>query len=66
MKRILFFPEEKKTKNQYPDDGSDAVGEEIKPVASACGYKVFLHQFGETSIGNADDDSKDDGFSFVG
>ena len=47
------------------DEGSDAVGEQVEPVAGATWNEVFLHQFGESAIGNADDDGKQDGSFLV-
>ena len=42
MREILFFSMEKKIKNQCSDACADAVGEEVKPVAGAAFYDVFL------------------------
>ena len=47
------------------DEGADAVGEQVEPVAGAAWNEVFLHKFGESAIGDADDDGKQDGSFLV-
>ena len=66
MREILFFSMEKKIKNQGSDTCADAVGEEVEPVAGAGLYNVFLYQFGQAAVCDADDDGKDKGFSPLG
>ena len=65
MRQILFFSMKKKIKNQHSDACSNDVGEEVKPIAIAFGDKVFLQQFCEASVGDADDDGQYNGFSLV-
>ena len=66
MRQILFFSSEKKIKNKYADKDSDGVGNQITPVARAAEQRDgFLHDFGQSTVGDADDDGKDDGFSPV-
>ena len=66
MKWILFFSSEKKIKNEDSNAGSDAVGEEVEPVACAGFYDVFLNQLGQAAVSYANDDGEDDGFFLVG
>ena len=66
MREILFFSMEKKIKNQGSDARSDGVGKEVKPVAGATFYNILLNQFCKTAVCDADDNGKDNGFSFVG
>ena len=53
-------------KNVASKQGADAVGKPVEPVASAARYEVFLHQFGEAAVGNADDDGEEQGSFLVG
>ena len=52
-------------KNGGSDEGSNAVGEEVEPVAGARRHEKFLHQFGESAIGNADDDGDEQCFFLI-
>ena len=56
----------KKINNRGSDEGADDVGKEVDPVAGAAGDEVFLHQFGDASIGDADDDGKEKGLALIG
>ena len=55
----------KKVKKRCSQQCPDAVGKEIDPVAGAAGDEVFLHQFGQSAVGDADDDGEEGGLSFV-
>ena len=55
----------KKVKKRCSQQCPDAVGEEIDPVASAAGDEVFLHQFGQSAVGDADDDGEEDGLASI-
>ncbi len=46
-------------KNAYSDEGSYAVGGKVEPVAGAAWHEMFLHQFGDAAVSNADDDGKE-------
>ena len=52
----------KKIKNECTHTCSDTVGEEIVPVTSAARHKVFLDDFGQATVGNTDDDGKNNSF----
>ena len=53
-------------KNAYSDEGSYAVGGKVEPVAGAAWHEMFLHQFGDTAIGETDDDGKENGSFLIG
>ena len=53
-------------KNEDSEEGADAVGEEIEPVARAARHKVFLQYFGQSSVEDADDNGQQQGFLLVG
>ena len=53
-------------KNIDSEAGADAVGEEIEPVAHTPRHEGFLDDFGESAIGNADDDGENQGSFAVG
>ena len=65
MRQILFFLAVKKIKNRDSDEGADGIGGEVDPVASAAGDEVFLHQFGEAAVGDADDEGEENGSLLV-
>ena len=52
-------------KNCGSEECSNGIGKEVTPVADAQGDKVFLHQFSETTVCNADDDGDEQGFPLV-
>ena len=64
--RILFFAVKKKIEKQGSQTGSEAVGNEVEPVAGAGGHDIFLYHFGQAAVGNADDDGEQDGSFLVG
>ena len=66
MKQILFLSVKKKIKNKGSEHRSDAIGDEIEPVASAGGHDVFLYHFGQAAVGNTDDDGEQNGSFLVG
>jgi len=52
-------------KNKGSEEGADAVGKEIEPIARAAWHKVFLHDFGEATVEDADDGGYQQGFLLV-
>ena len=56
----------KKIKNQSAQTGSNTVGEEIKPVASARRYEEFLHEFSHATVGETDEDGEENGSFLIG
>ena len=57
---------EKKIKNEDSKHGSEAVGEEVEPVACTKGYEVLLKQLGEAAVGDADGEGEQQSPLFVG
>ena len=56
----------KKIKNGDAEEGADAVGKEIEPVARAARNKVFLQHFGQATIEDADDDGQQQSVLLIG
>ena len=66
MDAYLFFTSEKYCKNYDANECADAVGEEVETVADASGDKVFLHDFGDAAVCDADDRCQQQGPPAVG
>ncbi len=56
----------KKIKKQSSQTCAEAVGNEVEPVTSACGHKMFLYQFCQAAIGDADENGEPNGSFLVG
>ena len=56
----------KKIKNGDAEEGADAVGEEIEPVARAARYEIFLQHFGQATVEDADDDGQQQSSFLIG
>ena len=56
----------KKIKKQSSQTSAEAVGNEVEPVASARRHKMFLYQFSQAAIGDADDNGEPNGSFLVG
>ena len=63
--RILFFAVKKKIEKQGSQKCSEAVGEEVEPIAGAGGHDMLLYHFGQATIGNADDYGEQNGSFLV-
>ena len=61
MMPILFFSMKKKIKNRCAQHCTDAIGEEVEPLAGASWDESFLDDFGEAAVGETDDDCQPNG-----
>jgi len=51
----------KKIKNRCSQPCTDAIGEEVEPVAGTSWDERLLYDFGEATIGDTDDDGQPNG-----